>query len=140
MDGSRLSTRVDGVADLQLVDQVLDALENLWVDADFVPAEDRMLFTLAVSEVTTNVAQHSESPPPVTLSVQIAVTRGMLSAVIQDSAPPVTVNWDEVELPDEFGESGRGLALTRMALDEAEHRSDEHGNMWTLRRGFTPEL
>ncbi|WP_413926326.1 hypothetical protein, partial [Mycobacterium tuberculosis] len=51
---------VDGPAGLALVDHALDELDRLWSRAPEVPAADQVLFALALSEVTTNIAQHNE--------------------------------------------------------------------------------
>lgn len=134
MAAEPLVRRIDGPAGLATVDRVLDELEDLWSSASHVPTEDRTLFTLAVSEVTTNIVQHSAEDSPVKLSVEIRSTPDDLTAVIRDSAPPAGIDWHAIAMPDEDSESGRGLALAQAALDDFSHRFDDDGNTWTLRR------
>ncbi|MDN3312087.1 ATP-binding protein [Microbacterium oryzae] len=128
--------RVEGRADLTFVDAVLDALEKLWDEAPDVADEDRMLFTLAVSEIVTNVATHAPGAPDLVTSAELEVSEEMLRAVIKDTAAPVQIDWSTVGMPGDEAESGRGLALAQATLDRLEHRSDEDGNIWLLiRRG-----
>lgn len=130
------AVHIDGPAGLAVVDHILDALDALWLTAAHVPAEDRTLFTLAVSEVATNMVQHvgDVDPAHITLSVDIAVTTSELRAVLTDTAPPASIDWHGVSMPDADSESGRGLALTQAALDEVAHHYDDRGNTWMLRR------
>lgn len=138
MNAEQQAFHIDGPAGLAMVDHALDQLDLLWTRTPDVSEADRTLFTLAVSEVATNVVQHNGSAP-VTMSVDVRVTGDVLCADITDSAPPASIEWREVAMPDGDSESGRGLALARAALDEFRHAFDEHGNTWTLRRHFTPE-
>lgn len=124
---------VDGPAGLALVDRVLDELERLWLTAAEVPVEDRILFGLALSEITTNIAQHNVDAE-VTVNVAVRVIDGALRADITDSAPPAAIDWEAVSMPEEESESGRGLALSRAVLDEFTHTADERGNRWLLQR------
>lgn len=123
-----------GPARLALVDDALDALDSAWGDAPHIPAEDRTLFTLAVSEVLTNMVQHGDAPTEVTLRVDIVIAEDELRATMSDTAPPAPIDWHGVTMPGADSESGRGLALARAALDEFTHSYDDTGNVWHLRR------
>lgn len=133
MDTERRAFHVDGPAGLALVDSALDALDRLWAAAPEVPAEDQVLFTLALSEVTTNIAQHNEQTD-VVLSIDVRASAEELRAYIRDTAPPAPIDWDAVSMPGEESESGRGLALSQAALDEFTHVPSEAGNTWVLVR------
>lgn len=128
------AVQVAGPARLALVDRVHDALEKLWEQAREVPVDDRTLFALAVSEVLTNMVQHSDGPCEVSVSVELRATDDDLTAILVDTAPPAAIDWHGVAMPDTDSESGRGLALARAALDEFTHTFDEGGNRWLLRR------
>lgn len=124
---------VVGRADLALIDAVHDALEGLWVEVPDVSDEDRLLFTLAVSEVATNVVEHAAGDVRPTVSIRLAVDAERLVAVMSDDAEPALIRLGEVEMPGSDAESGRGLALALAALDELRHEADD-GNTWVLRR------
>ncbi|MCH8559153.1 ATP-binding protein [Nesterenkonia sp. LB17] len=130
---SRVS--LTGTAELTFVDQVLDALERLCRAADGISEEDRTFFSLAVSEIATNIVTHSgcEGDAEVTVIADLTVDDAALSARFQDDAAPVAVALEEAELPDELAESGRGLAIAKMALDQLSHEVN-NGHIWTLVR------
>ncbi|MGN8026036.1 ATP-binding protein [Microbacterium sp. 22242] len=128
----RLTRTVRGAADLPFVDELLGTLDGLFAQAPAVPERDRTLFSLALSEVATNIAQHSTRP--VTMSAHLEVGADRLSAEIRDDADPVRIDWAAVRLPGEQAESGRGLALAVAVLDELSHRADPAGNTWVLVR------
>lgn len=128
--------RVIGPAEPALVDEVLDALDALWSESPQVTSEDRTLFTLAVSEVVTNIVQHADAFAHAEISVDVAlrVTADALLATIVDTAHPASIDWESVSMPDQDSESGRGLAIATAALDDFEHTGGGAGNTWVLRR------
>ncbi|MCI1018878.1 ATP-binding protein [Microbacterium sp. C5A9] len=130
------SARVIGAATPAFVDEVLDALDALWAESAHVASEDRTLFTLAVSEVATNIVQHAEAFAHAEISVDVAlrVAPDELLATIVDTAHPASIDWENVSMPDHESESGRGLAIATAALDEFEHSGGSAGNTWVLRR------
>jgi serine/threonine-protein kinase RsbW len=134
MDADEFEIHLGGPARLALVDAVLDALDAAWTDAPGVPDEDRTLFTLAVSEVVTNMVQHGEGPTAVTVRAEIRLESGVLTATLIDTAPPASIDWHGISMPDENSESGRGLALSQSVLDEFTHTFDDTGNTWRLTR------
>jgi len=134
MDADEFEFHLGGPARLALVDAVLDALDAAWTDAPGIPDEDRTLFTLAVSEVVTNMVQHGEGPTDVTVRVEIRLGSDVLSATLIDTAPPASIDWHGIAMPDENSESGRGLALAQSVLDEFSHTYDDRGNTWRLSR------
>lgn len=125
------SALVEGVADLAFVEHALDELERV-AAANVLTASDGSLFTLAVAEVLTNIAQHTPGEPA-PISVRIEVSRDQIEAIIIDGAPAVHLDMDGATMPDVEAESGRGLALAREALDHLAVRYDG-GNVWTLVR------
>ncbi len=133
---------VAGLAGPAFVEHVLDALDALWESAPHVAPEDRTLFALAVSEVSTNIATHADAPgePDVGITVEVDIEVGAddLVATFVDTADPARIDWDAVTMPDVDSESGRGLALSTAVLDDFEHSGDATGNTWVLRRRLTP--
>ncbi|SDQ33817.1 ATP-binding protein [Leucobacter chromiiresistens] len=135
-----------GRAELAYVERALDELDAFWEAlAHAVEPLDRTLFTLAISEVLTNIVQHGAAgagagagagaaPGPAEIRMTISAGRDELRAVIADTAPPAAIDWEAVAMPDADAESGRGLALARSSLDEFAHTSGDDGNTWTLRR------
>ena len=124
---------IEAVADGSFVDRVHDALDELFRRTPGVGDEDAMLFRLAVSEVATNVVDHALSREPVRVTVELEADATALSAVFADTAEPALIDLDNVSMPGEDAESGRGLAIALATLDELVHET-EHGNIWRLRR------
>ncbi len=124
---------IEAVADGSFVDRVHDALDELFRRTPGVGDEDAMLFRLAVSEVATNVVDHALSREPVRVTVELEADATALSAVFADTAEPALIDLDDVSMPGEDAESGRGLAIALATLDELVHET-EHGNIWRLRR------
>lgn len=137
MAADERTAHIDGPARLALVDSALDAVDTLCAEAGTVLSDDQTAFTLAVSEVATNMVQHSGDTSPVTVSVDLRLSADELRAVLVDTAPPASIDWHGVAMPDIDAESGRGLALARAVLDEFVHTYDERGNTWTLVRRLT---
>lgn len=131
-------TSLSGTAELHFVEEVLDALTALYGMAGDVSEEDRTFFSLAVSEVATNIVTHACASPAgdlskVSVSVDLAVEAETMTARFVDDAAPADVSVAEAQLPDELAESGRGLAIATMALDQLTY--DVHdGNTWKLLR------
>lgn len=142
MGADRRTAHVAGLAGPAFVEHVLDALDALWESAPHVTPEDRTLFALAVSEVSTNIAAHGEAQTEpdagITVEVDIEVGTDELVATFVDTADPARIDWDAVAMPGVDSESGRGLALTTAVLDDFEHSVDATGNTWVLRRRLSP--
>lgn len=137
-------TRVRAAADPEVVDVVLDALESLYDEVADVDPEDRLHFSLAVSEIVTNVVEHGahriavgsepEAPKPgVDVDVCVEITSAVLRATVTDTAEAAEVPLAQAAMPGEWAESGRGLALAMEVLDELRHDAGP-GNTWHLSR------
>ncbi len=138
MNETTFRRSLSGTAELPFVEEVLDALTALYEKAGNVSAEDRTFFSLAVSEVATNIVTHACASPTgqlsgVSVSVDLTVEAENLTARFVDDAAPADVSVAEAKLPEELAESGRGLAIATMALDQLTY--DVHdGNTWKLLR------
>ena len=98
MGADRRTAHVAGLAGPAFVEHVLDALDALWEASPHVAPEDRTLFALAVSEVSTNIAAHGEAEGEpdagITVEVDIAVADDELVATFVDTADPARIDWD----------------------------------------------
>lgn len=74
-----------------------------------------------------------EAREAVEVEVRIEISSAALCATITDTAEAGEVPLAQVTMPDEWQESGRGLALAIEVLDELRHESS-NGNTWHLRR------
>ncbi|MGJ9407464.1 ATP-binding protein [Nesterenkonia aurantiaca] len=124
---------LSGPAEIGFVDQVLDALEELCTETHDLLDEDRTFFSLAVSEIATNIVTHCDPESGVTVQVDLAVDQEALRAWFHDDAKPVDISLNDPAMPNAMAESGRGLAIATMALDQLSHEIKD-GHIWTLVR------
>ena len=126
-------------ADAEAIERVHALFEELAERRPDVPAERRGAFELAVVEVVTNVIRHGAEGTRARVELEVGHTRdGGLRAVVTDDAEPVDIDVASASMPDpdDFAESGRGLALIALLVDEFEHEPLTHGNRWTLTSGL----
>jgi serine/threonine-protein kinase RsbW len=127
--------RMDFAAPPDDVTAVHDFLADVWTAEPSVGGEDRMALELAVVELASNVIEHAATDVPVRCSLTLAVHGDGLEARITDDGRPASVDLTAAALPDETAESGRGLALVQMVVDELRYDRDGGRNRWTVRRG-----
>jgi serine/threonine-protein kinase RsbW len=132
--------RIEGRADDDLIEEVHAGLDRLWRSdtGAGVGEEDRTLFTLAVSEIATNIVEHARAREPISVSVELTVDGDALRATFTDDADPAIIDLRAVSMPGEDAESGRGLALAVATLDSLEHDGGSWGNVWRLARRLRP--
>ncbi|MCC2593672.1 ATP-binding protein [Tessaracoccus sp. OS52] len=126
--------KIEGEAVPDFLDRVLDALETLLEEDPPGSVEDRSLFALALSEITTNVIEHSAPADAVQVTVELCASPVALQATVSDTAPPVSLDLGSTTMPGADLESGRGLALARAVLSDFSHEARTAGNVWHLRR------
>lgn len=121
-------------ADVDAIQRVHALFEELAAKRPDLSAERRGAFELAVVEVVTNVVQHGLEGTRTRVELEVGHTEGGLRAVVTDDAAPADVDLSSAAMPDpeDFGESGRGLALVALLVDEFEHQPLPHGNRWSL--------
>ncbi|NEM91956.1 ATP-binding protein [Galbitalea soli] len=116
------------------VDTVHRMLGLAWPDGVEVGALDRMAFETALVELAANIIHHGDTGSGVRCTLEFAITSTALRATLRDSGPEVHVDWDAVTMPGEEAESGRGLALIRALVGQAEYERVGGTNVWTIIR------
>ena len=121
-------------ADAEAIERVHALFEELAQRRPDLPADRRGGFELALVEVVTNVIQHGVAGTRTRVELEVGHTEEGLRAVVTDDAEPADLELSSAAMPDpeDFGESGRGLALIALLLDEFAHEPLEHGNRWFL--------
>ncbi|MBG6224586.1 serine/threonine-protein kinase RsbW [Arthrobacter sp. CAN_A2] len=132
----------------QAIEDLHVLLEQLWLDAAFVPAPDQMAFTTAVIEAASNVVQHSVPAEGATLllGVELTVAVERLRAVISeigaeplDPVPDLEGHLgipgpDDDALLEDYDESGRGLSMIRALVTTVTVEREGDTNVWVLSR------
>lgn len=131
----------------QAIEDLHGVLDQLWIDAAFVPAMDQMAFTTAVIEAASNVVQHGvpAAGADLLLGVELTVAAGRLRAVISEigAAPldpvpnldgPADTPLDDDALLEDYDESGRGLSMIRALVTTVTVERQGDTNVWVLSR------
>ncbi|WP_420367545.1 ATP-binding protein [Curtobacterium sp. L1-20] len=135
-----MSTAVGGY-DLDLacppddVTAVHTFLASVWETEPSLSAEDRMALELALVELTSNVIEHGARSTGVACSLRVDVGQDAVEALLTDDGLPVPVDPTTAHLPEALAESGRGLALVQMVVDDLRYERVGDRNRWTVRRG-----
>ncbi|WP_104168124.1 ATP-binding protein [Arthrobacter sp. SX1312] len=132
----------------QAIEDLHVLLEQLWLDAAFVPAPDQMAFTTAVIEAASNVVQHGVPTEGATLllGVELTVAVERLRAVISEigaapldpvpdlAGPSDLPGPDDDALLEDYDESGRGLSMIRALVTTVTVEREGDTNVWVLSR------
>lgn len=121
---------VTGPETLAEMQRTLDAA---WATEE-VPDHTRMCMDLAVSEIGSNIIEHSGGGQPVRLWMVVTLLPDTVTATLTDDGQPPAVDLSQMGMPDEMSERGRGLAIAQRLLDELSYSRTEDGNRWTLMR------
>jgi serine/threonine-protein kinase RsbW len=113
--------------------QIQQTLDRAWSE-DEIPDHTKMCIELAVSEIGTNIIEYSGDGRPVRLRMVVDVSAESVAVKFTDDGHPSPVDLEQISMPGESAESGRGLALAHRVLDELSYTRDPHGNHWTLVR------
>jgi serine/threonine-protein kinase RsbW len=113
-------------------DAVHVALASLWDERSDVDEMDRMTFETALIELVSNVIQHGASTTTILCRLDITASDDALSAVLVDTAEPADVDTGPRAMPEEFAESGRGLAFIQALVDDFQYARAEGRNIWTI--------
>jgi serine/threonine-protein kinase RsbW len=132
----------------QAIEDLHGILDQLWIDAAFVPVMDQMAFTTAVIEAASNVVQHGvpTEGAELHLGIELTVATGRLRAVISeigaeamDPVPDLdgtagSADADADALLENFDESGRGLSMIRALVTTVTVERQGDTNVWVLSR------
>lgn len=118
----------------ECLDRLHELLAAAWADHPAVGLSDRTGFEIAVIEVAGNIVEHAAAGATLEVAVSVHVTEPRLEAAFEDVGPPVHVDVESAGMPDDLAESGRGLALARLAVDEVSYRREGPVNHWRVVR------
>lgn len=118
-------------SDVNIVHEFLD---QVWSSDASLTGEERMAFELALVELAANVIQHADTGDGVSCRLLLTIDDDCISARLSDTGRPGDIQLSENEMPDEFSESGRGLALIQLVVDELDYERVGSSNLWTVRK------
>ncbi|WP_152190370.1 ATP-binding protein [Georgenia satyanarayanai] len=103
--------------------------------------EDVMRVETALIELVGNIVEHGRPSGGVRYTLEVAVSPGEVVAHLADDAREPAPGAADHDMPDEWAETGRGLALAGALVDELVHEAGPTGNRWQItqrRTGGTP--
>lgn len=111
---------------------VHSALETLWAQEGDVDEMDRMMFETALVEIVSNVIQHGTSATTNICNLRLSANEAALKAVLEENASFARIDLSPRDMPDEFAETGRGLALIQALVDDFDYHRIQDRNIWTI--------
>ncbi len=111
---------------------VHEFLRNVWEEKSSLSETDRYSIETAIIELTSNIFQYSEVAGRIACNIVIEIEDEKVSVTITDNGELAVLELDEHIMPDEFSESGRGIALIRALVDEFTFDTTENKNQWRL--------
>ena len=122
------------------LDRIQSFLNELWANYPDLPELLTMDVTVAASEIASNIIEHSAAGQPVRVRIEVRLMPEQVEIDFTDDGDPVSVDLDQIRLPDDLAYRGRGLAIAKSTLDELSYRRDNssHTNHWTLARRRLP--
>ncbi|GAA4159024.1 hypothetical protein GCM10022286_12770 [Gryllotalpicola daejeonensis] len=118
-------------ADVNIVHEFLD---GVWSRDASLTADERLAFELALVELAANVMQHADTGAGVACRLRMIVDEASVSALLSDTGRAGDIDLAACEMPDELSESGRGLALVQLVVDELGYQRVGSSNLWTIRK------
>jgi serine/threonine-protein kinase RsbW len=125
---------VEHPADPTLLDEMHGLLDATWEAHADVDDADRSVLSLALSEIVTNVVRHGAGATSV--SIDVLVDDDAVTAVVRDDGGPLAADIvEQATWPDDaLATSGRGIVMSRDALDELRYERIGTTNVWRLVR------
>ncbi|MBT2551331.1 ATP-binding protein [Arthrobacter sp. ISL-65] len=138
MNAGRLHVHeLHACADPECLGKVHDLLALIWETSPDVSALDRAMFETAVIEIAANIVRHGSEEGSTFCNLILEVYPDRLDARFKDDGQIAHVDLDAAAMPDDFAESGRGLAMAKAAVDVLTYRRHNNDNYWTLSRTRT---
>jgi serine/threonine-protein kinase RsbW len=123
------------------VDEVHDSVDDLWHLNPDLGTGERIRFETALLELAGNVIEHAEGNERLVCGLTLRRTSTTLEAVLSDSGGEVQVPFRTVMPdPEEMAESGRGIAMIELLMDDFSYERDPEGNRWRLVMGLPEPL
>jgi serine/threonine-protein kinase RsbW len=116
------------------LDTVQDYVQRVWASAPELDSMDKLKFETAIVELAANVIQHSNDGNGVAGSLTITVDGERIRGTVRDSSSASSVELERRDMPDEFAESGRGIAFIQRLVDVLHYERRDGENLWVIEK------
>jgi serine/threonine-protein kinase RsbW len=107
-------------------------IERVWAEHPGLGVMDRLRFETALIELAANVIQHADDGNGIIADITISVDDTTITGNISDSSPAGMVDMSMREMPDEYAESGRGIAFIQRLVDVFHYERRDDENFWVI--------
>ena len=119
------------------LDAVHALLGSIWEQSPDVSRADQMRFETALIELASNIFRHADTGGGISCSLSVHIDPQQIEAHVRDTGQPGDIQLTGVEMPDEYSESGRGIALINALVDEFTYTREGEQNIWRILRRRT---
>lgn len=116
------------------INTVHDFVARVWSEHEDLDAMDRLRFETALIELAANVIQHGANGGGIVAELTITVTNDLVRALITDHSESSHVDLSMQDMPDEYAESGRGIAFIQRLVDVFHYERQEDTNHWMIEK------
>lgn len=122
------------VAVPQALAEVESVLEHVCATIHRLSADTVMKLKMAVSEIVANIVEHATKGLSAMVEIQmwIQVCANEVRVRFADDGNPPESEHLVTQMPDEWAERGRGLAMARAVLSHLSYERIDERNHWTL--------
>lgn len=119
------------------INTVHNFIENVWESNPELDAMDRLRFETALIELAANVIQHGGKGGSIVATVSLSIDDDVIRGQIVDQSEAGAVELGLREMPDEYAESGRGIAFIQRLVDVLHYERNGGDNLWMIEKRRT---
>lgn len=119
------------------LDAIHALLGSIWEQSPDVSMADQMRFETALIELASNIFRHADTGGGISCSLAVHIDSHQIEAHLRDTGQPGDIQLTGVEMPDAYSESGRGIALINVLVDEFTYTREGEQNIWRILRRRT---
>lgn len=121
------------------VNAVHEFMQTIWSTNPHIPQRERIYFETAIIELVGNIISYSVAKTGVTCEVVIETSESRIDATISDNSELAKVELEGHPMPGELEETGRGIALIKILVDEFYLDTSKKLNTWRLSKRFASQ-
>ncbi|MCU1543194.1 MAG: putative regulator [Microbacteriaceae bacterium] len=116
------------------VNTVHDYIQRVWLASPDLDAMDKLEFETALVELAANIIEHSNEGGGVEGNLNITIHPDRIRCDITDTSEPSNVALGARHMPEEYAESGRGIAFIQRLVDVLQYERRDGENFWMIEK------